>query len=244
MPRTITHTKSGATALELTLSAGEVRVVADRSVRKATVTLKPQRAGDDEAERCIEAANVSSSGSKFRVAVPSQQGGRGGGIVQVNGNVVISGGSGTVVQSGGVTTIVGSSGVLAEVRVPEMSSVNIDAQSAGVSTRGRLAEVTAETGSGHVSVETGDQVRVNTGSGDIEVERSDDVDLRAGSGDVEIATASGRVQVRTGSGNVRATFAESAADPRIKTGSGNVRISGAQVDTSGVRTGSGSVRVR
>jgi DUF4097 and DUF4098 domain-containing protein YvlB len=93
-----------------------------------------------------------------------------------------------------------------------------------------------------ITVPTDTTVRTHSGSGDQSVEglRSK-IDLTSGSGDMRLTSLEGDVHVHTGSGNVDA---RSLAGPfHAEAGSGDIRLENKAGDIE-IRTGSGNIEVR
>jgi hypothetical protein len=280
--RIITHdTHTGPGLLRLRLPAGSVTLTASPDTTQASITLAPERADDQAALDAIERTEVSQSGDLLAVTVPAT--GTAGGftqtIIQSGGRVFVSQnarvvtgtvtgvtitGNGSIVIGGGNTVIAASGGgIRADVRVPAGQRIEIDADSAGLTTTGPLATVHADTGSGDLRIEQADDADLTTGSGDITLGRvgsvkartgSGDVcaahlhtgTVRTGSGDITIRAITGPMTLRTGSGDVRAHLA-AEVPLKAKTGSGDIRVTaepGIRIDRSGLRTGSGDIRTR
>ncbi|MGW5241268.1 DUF4097 family beta strand repeat-containing protein [Monashia sp. NPDC004114] len=96
------------------------------------------------------------------------------------------------------------------VHVPTGTTVNLNSGSGDVVLAGDLGSITAETGSGDISVE---------GSG------TGPVSLKAGSGDIAASDlVSGQVLGRTGSGSMDLDFAQTPTDVTLDAGSGDVSV--------------------
>lgn len=131
--------------------------------------------------------------------------------------------------------------VEARIVVPVLSSAKLQSGSADIETHGQLGDVRAESGSGEVQIEHGDNVDTKTGSGDIAVERADGrLSSKSGSADVAIGTVGGNADVVSGSGDV--ALKEVGGVLKIKCGSGDVAVlrAGDGVDAM---AGSGDVHI-
>lgn len=265
MTRTITHEKhTGPGLLRLRLPAGRITVTAGKHHRRATVRLSAQRAGDDAATEAIKRTEVTQSGDRLAITVPSTGGGgvtqtviqSGGrtfvsqharvvtgsmvGVTITNGVVVVGNGGGNVnvITSGG--------GIHAEVTVPAGQRVELDTSAADVISSGPLAVLHVETGSGDITVSDAATVELETGSGDVHAAQVGTLTARTGSGDITVRSPAGSTRLRTGSGDVRVHL--SAAVPlQVRTGSGDITATaarGIRIDRSGLRTGSGDITTR
>lgn len=153
---------------------------------------------------------------------------------------------------GGLVALVGCSGSL-RVLVAADSDVAVDTGSGEVDVRGIRGGVTAQTGSGDVTLTdvAGPQVRAETGSGQIDGTGVATRRLRAdtGSGDVGLVltAAPDAVTVETGSGEVDMTVPDEVYAVGTDTGSGESRVTvrsdAASPRRLRVKTGSGDVRV-
>ncbi|MET9260328.1 DUF4097 family beta strand repeat-containing protein [Amycolatopsis sp. NPDC004079] len=274
--RTISHdTHTGPGQLFLRLTAGSVSVVADPGIDRAVVTLAPARAGDPDALDAISRTKASQAEDLLAITVPPA--GHAGGFGQ---RVTFGpGGSVSVVQQFGVVTgevtglvinndgsaVVGSiggshGGVRAEVRVPKLQFVDVEAGSAPVTATGRLAHLRVETGSGDVSVEDADTVDLHTGSGaialgrvrvvkaatecgGIRADRLHSGQMRTRNGDIAAASVTGPLSLTTDFGHVNAHLAAQAPLTAV-TGNGDIRVtaaSGIQISDSRLRSDFGRV---
>ncbi|MBZ0113692.1 MAG: DUF4097 domain-containing protein [Thermoanaerobaculia bacterium] len=130
------------------------------------------------------------------------------------------------------------------VEMPAGAELTVDGVVGPMTTRGRLqGELTLDTGSGKVSVESFDgKLLVDTGSGDVEVrDVYGSLSVDTGSGDVEVhGLEVSDLLVDTGSGDVWIANG-SAESARIDTGSGQVTGEDFSVVDLDVDTGSGDV---
>jgi DUF4097 and DUF4098 domain-containing protein YvlB len=114
-----------------------------------------------------------------------------------------------------------------EVRVPLMSTVEVSAVSADVSSRGVLGSQRLKSVSGEITAEVaGDNSEVRTVSGDITVRGSGKPgSLRANSvsGSVDLTNVAGKLDVVTVSGTARAQMGE-VSEVRGRTTSGDIEI--------------------
>jgi DUF4097 and DUF4098 domain-containing protein YvlB len=133
----------------------------------------------------------------------------------------------------------GSSGL--QVRCPAGSDVVVGTISGTVTLRGALGTVRVTTVSGHVVVESAEELDVRSISGNIEVDRCPGrsrLQTKSGhavcrcSGDAQVSTLSGRIQLEEAMGRVRA-----------QTVSGSVDVGMTAKNDVSVQTISGSVRV-
>lgn len=255
--RTIAHdTHSGPGLLRLRLPAGAVTVVANPATERASVTLIPQHAGDQDARDAIERTQAWQSGDLIDITVPEPVAVRTTERVMLGHQADGAAATATLAAPSGVA----GGGVLATVVVPSGQRVEIDSGSAGVIATGPLARLRVDTGSGDLRLDRAEDadlttgsgsivlhsavsVRARTGSGDVCVDRMRTGVVRVGSGDITVLAASGDVSVDTGCGSVRAHL-ESPAPVRATTGCGDIRITadpGIRIDRSGLSTGFGAI---
>lgn len=136
-----------------------------------------------------------------------------------------------------------------EVAVPAHTEVEVHAGSGDVRVDRAEASVTVQSGSGGIElVRTGGVVRAQTGSGAITIDRaSDDVTVTTGSGSVSAKDLlARRLEVRTGSGDVTASFQEPPDDVAVDSASGDIDLTvpkgGYEVDTRA--SSGGSIEVK
>jgi len=132
--------------------------------------------------------------------------------------------------------------VTATIQVPTDSAAEIETGTADITTRGRLGSVTAESGSGDVTLDEVGDTAVKVGSGDVSVSTvTGSLRATAGSGDVEAGSITGHADLKTGSGDVSVSTV--GGDLKLKTGSGDttIRAAGDSVDAI---AGSGDLVVR
>ncbi|PZF84055.1 DUF4097 family beta strand repeat-containing protein [Jiangella anatolica] len=108
------------------------------------------------------------------------------------------------------------------VTVPAGSTVDATAGSGDIRLDGRFADVAAKCGSGDISVDTCDDVRLSTGSGDVYVNESAAASVRTGSGSIRFGTAGGSVDLESGSGAIEVE--QPLTDGRISAASGDIRV--------------------
>jgi DUF4097 and DUF4098 domain-containing protein YvlB len=113
------------------------------------------------------------------------------------------------------------------IQVPKMSSVEVGAVSADVSSRGVLGTQRLKTVSGEISADiAGDDSEVRSVSGDLTVRGSGKpLTLRASSvsGSLDLTNAAGSLDVVTVSGDARVTMGD-AKDVRARTTSGDLEV--------------------
>jgi DUF4097 and DUF4098 domain-containing protein YvlB len=136
-----------------------------------------------------------------------------------------------------------------EVQVPKMSSVEVAAVSADISSRGVLGTQRLKTVSGEVTADiAGDESEVRSVSGDLTVRgNGKPLSLRVSSvsGSVDLTNAAGKLDVVTVSGDARMTMGE-VTEVRGRTTSGSLELRGkltrdGRVDVEGV---SGDITLR
>lgn len=228
-----TFAVDGAVRLYVEAGSGPVLVegveVPDGESPTCTVDLRPEGTDDRAGEDLLAATRVELRGDVLEVAVPR----RGSGLMRR------------------------TSGVAVRVAVPAGSDVEVSARSGDVRATGRLAEVTAECGSGQIAVEnatmavatagSGDVAlgdvgagKLRTGSGAVRVDRvRGDLDVRAGSGDITVGSVGGEVTVAAASGDVEVR--EALASTRITTASGDATVHRAVEGELEIRTASGDI---
>ena len=114
-----------------------------------------------------------------------------------------------------------------EIQVPKMSSVEVSAVSADVSTRGVLGSQRLKSVSGEITADvTGDDSDIRSVSGDVTVRGSGKpVRLRVSSvsGNLDLSNAAGKLELVTVSGDARVQMTE-ASELRGKTTSGSLNL--------------------
>ena len=228
MNKTHTGTHTGPITLNVRLTAGQIRVVAEDRARAEIVVSTPDSSGPSV--EAVTNTRISDLGDTIEVDVPDNGGGgvtiqSGGGVTMVNsgsgmfiaGNVVggsiISSGRDTFINgqrvTGGGAVHIGGSGISVEARVPRGSSVRANTTAADITVTGEARAVNAGTMSGDVEIAAlSAEARIKTMSGDIEVTADPAsaalVPVRASSMSGDI-TARGRVDLdgRSMSGRVR-----------------------------------------
>ncbi len=119
------------------------------------------------------------------------------------------------------------SDAILEIQVPKMSSVEVGAVSADVTTRGVLGTQRLKTVSGEISADiAGDDSEVRSVSGDLTVRGSGKpINLRASSvsGGLDLTNAAGTLDVVTVSGDARVSMSD-AKDVRARTTSGDLEV--------------------
>jgi len=247
MNKTHTGTHTGPITLNVRLTAGQIRVVAEDRARAEIVVSTPDSSGPSV--EAVTNTRISDLGDTIEVDVPDNGGGgvtiqSGGGVTMVNsgsgmfiaGNVVggsiISSGRDTFINgqrvTGGGAVHIGGSGISVEARVPRGSSVRANTTAADITVTGEARAVNAGTMSGDVYVS---QVQV--------------ADVRTMSGDVEIAALSAEARIKTMSGDIEVTADPASAalvQVRASSMSGDITARG-RVDLDG-RSMSGRVRNR
>ncbi|MFE3175554.1 DUF4097 family beta strand repeat-containing protein [Amycolatopsis sp. NPDC059090] len=253
---TITHATPGPVELALAADVATVVVNASPDYAFAQVTLNPEREGDDEATRLVQAATMESRGDRLTVTVPRSHSSGGTTVVRNHyGNVTVAGdmvvgsvvgmviggvnhgvtivndqfidGSGTIVIGGG-------GGVRIHATVPAGSTVTLTGRSPNLTARGELAWVEAETVSGDLDVSAASAVDLRTTSGDIDTDACGTVRAKTVSGDVKVRNLDGSAHVRTVSGDV-AIRAVADSTVTAQTVSGDIDLAaprGVEIDAS------------
>ena len=247
--RTIPVDAFGPIALDLTMSAGSIRVVVDPMLKQARIVLKTEATSGPSADAIRDTA-VSLAGQNLTVRVPDVAGGTGGsttinmggstmtfsggsGVQIVGGNVHISGHSGgKVFVNGREVTPTGPAGdaltpLTAEIQLPAKSVLLLSTHTADTVIKGELA-----------------RLEYDAKSGTLTAERVVDLDATITSGNVIAGAVTGSLDVNLTSGNLN-IGAYSGHDARLNLTSGNVRMA-ATAQASGrlaVGATSGCVRI-
>nr|WP_246400770.1 DUF4097 family beta strand repeat-containing protein [Jiangella mangrovi] len=108
------------------------------------------------------------------------------------------------------------------VTVPSGSTADVQAGSGDVRLDGRFGAVDGKCGSGDLSVDTCDDVRLTTGSGDVYVNECAAAGIRTGSGEIRLGAAGGSVDLESGSGGIEVE--QPLGDGRVSAASGDVRV--------------------
>jgi hypothetical protein len=224
--RTVRAEQPGPAHIRTNLAALDLTVIAEPGRSHAELTIST-RDEDGPSAEAVTDATLTATGSTLEARLTQHgagattivQTGRGrGGVsfssINIGGGIIVAG-SGTIMVNGrvinaggsGATVISGGSPITVTAHVPEGSSVSASSISGDVETRGRLSDVTANSTSGDVTIETATRVRARTVSGDITIdELTDTADLDSTSGDVTVhGGPTARAQARTVSGDVRGT---------------------------------------
>lgn len=261
--RRIEHNRSGPVTLELDVDAAQIMVI-DSDVDRATVTLTAAE-NDTAAAESITQATAQSSGDRLTITIPSTGGSVGG--VQIGGDnygrIVIQQSFGTIergstvigasidatgdvyVGGSGVVQTGSTSGITITAQVPHASSLDVQTVTGTVTTRGQLQRVSHRGSSGHLQVETADEVDTSTQSGAVRIGYCRSVRAKTMSGAVTVDELAGSAETKSMSGSIRV---HAVADSRVdaKSMSGNVTVTqrdaGIRVDVN-ARSMSGQVRV-
>ncbi len=166
-----------------------------------------------------------------RVAVTAA----GSGDLKVVGGVVEEG------EGGSATVRPARPNSAVEIRCPEGCDVVVGTNSGSVELQGALGDIRVTTSSGKISVERAASADLRTRSGAIVVDEC--------AGQCRVVTGSARVRIgRAGSAEVSArsgsVTAESVDEGTVQTASGGVELGTSSAGCLGVRTVSGSVRVK
>lgn len=237
---------AGPVTVDATLlgHGGVLTVRAVASCERATLTVHTADE-DGPAADAVRAATLRQSVSGLYASVQGDGGNTGGTTIISGGGrgvvqSVISNNSGSVIQvggnfvggdmvvngvrvSGGTTVIQGSSPIEIVAVVPEGSSVVGHTQSAGIEALGALANVSANTQSGGVTVEQAADITAKTMSGSVRLVRTDMVNANTMSGSVSIADFGGTARIKTMSGSVR-VHATAGGDIDANTMSGSITV--------------------
>lgn len=255
--RSFTHT-TVPVEFRLDIGPGLVDVVAEDRT-DATVTLAPERTGDDVAADLINRATHTADGDRFSVTVPRPSGKAAnsgvaytsGGVTVIQAGRFVSGtltgvtitGDGNVYVGGMVAGMSSGGSVQATVRVPLGSRVNISTDTADIHTAGPLTALTGESVSGDVvHIGTVDDLDFRTVSGDITA-TARRANATTTSGDIRVTLHGSRADLRSVSGDISA-HATTDATVTATSVSGDIRVTstpGVQVRTS-LRSVSGYVR--
>ena len=202
-----------AVTLRVSLPKGKLRLIAeDRDT--TSIELTPH-AGDNEAEAAIARAEVSQDGDVITVVLPREDRWLGWG------------------RGGQVEAV---------IRVPRQSRGDLRTESASVECEGALADVTARSGSGRLTLAEAVSLDATTGSGAIQAGKlSGGADLRTGSGRISLDEAGGDVAVSSGSGAVH--LGAIAGEIRATTASGEITVDKAGASTR-LNSASGRIVVR
>lgn len=248
------HTFSTPTpvTLRVELWQGEV-VVHARDTATTTVELEPLH-GDSSTQDLIDGARVEHSGEEILVLLPKARTGFFRGRGEVRATITVPAWSAARIETGsadvstdgklGETNISSGSGdvriehaVTAHVRTGS-GDIDIDVVEGFCDVKGGSADIEIQRVDGDCSVLSGSgdlslgrvegQLKLKTGSGDVVVkEGGDGIDALAGSGDVLVRRVDhGRVQAKTGSGDISVGVARgTAAYLDVNTVTGDVTCS-------------------
>ncbi len=195
--------------LRVEIPKGRIRIVAEDTT-ETRVELTAIN-GDDLACEWIADARVEQIGDEVVVLVHKP--GRGYGLDL-----------GTLIESLISLSTIGSGGSIeAVVRVPIGSDAKLSTGSGAIETHGRLAEVTAGSGSGAIRLDDCAEARARTGSGNIDIlTTTGSADAKTGSGRVSMGKIGGHACVVTGSG--RTELGEVGGDAKVTAGSGHIEV--------------------
>ncbi len=236
--------------LRVELQMGECHIRAEQT-ETTTVELEAAH-GDSHAQDLIERTTVEQRGDEIVVLVPKAKGSLFGRKGEIEVTLVVPAGSNIDIEVGaadldtigplGRAKIRSGSG---EVSLDDVTHVDCKTGSGDVRIGTARGSVTSRTGSADLEVvQTSGDVDFLTGSGDIKV-----IDItgalrgKAGSGDVEVTRAGSLVDILLGSGDLDVRRIESGR-LQAKTGSGDVSV-GVAAGTAAyldIMTGSGETR--
>lgn len=144
-----------------------------------------------------------------------------------------------------------SNSVHIAVTVPAGSTVDAEAGSGVVRLDGRFGAVSGKCGSGDISVDTCADLRLTTGSGETYVNECAGAGIRTGSGGIRLGTATGAVDLESGSGSIEVEqplhdgrVSAASGDVRVNTVDGRVELKTASGDLTVHRALEGDLRVR
>lgn len=261
MPTTQTHTafKPGPVNLDVSLTAGEIRVVVDPNCAQATVTVKTADDNGPSADAVNRTRITDGTPGVLVVSVPRTSGadgvtvvgngsvqmnsfgGRGRTVVSNVGSGVFIGGDnyGVVSTDSGVTIVNGQVISGGGTVIVGSSPITVDA----IVPPG--SSLIGETTSADVVVE-GDarKVDVRTVSGDVDIEGVVSAQAQTTSGDIRVERLAGAGSLRTVSGDVSVTAVAGASRLSASTVSGDITTRGARIQVVDARSVSGRVRNR
>ncbi|WP_420111339.1 DUF4097 family beta strand repeat-containing protein [Pseudactinotalea sp.] len=166
---------------------------------------------------------------------------RGGDDLAAATRVEMAGGRLEVAVPKSVGGLFGSRGsVVVTVTIPPGSSIDVETGSGDVRTQGALAWAEIKSGSGDLTLERAEEVRIASGSGDVSLGETGSATVTTGSGDIRIGRSAGRSELRAGSGDITV---EGSGDLSVTTGSGDATI-GAAAGRVQLGSGSGDLTVR
>jgi hypothetical protein len=205
---------SGPVALEVQLTAGDVRITAEER-EDAVVDVRPRDPGRREDVRAAEEVAVDWSDGRLLVKTGRRR--RSFGPFGEGGAIDIS------------------------IAVPTGSTVNGHTGLGAFRCTGALADCRMKTGLGEIDVERAGAVTLSTGLGDIALEHAGgSAELTTGSGAVRIGAVEGTAVVKSSNGAIR--LGEIARDLRVKAANGDIAIDRAHASAS-VKTAKGDVRI-
>lgn len=166
---------------------------------------------------------------------------RGGDDLAAATRVEMSGGRLDVSVPKSIGGLFGSRGsVHVTVTLPPGSSMDAETGSGDIRTEGPLARAEIKSGSGDVSLESVEDIRLTVGSGDVNIGGTGAAVVTAGSGDIRLGRSTGRSELRTGSGDI---VVQDVADISLATGSGDVMVTSAAGHVQ-LASGSGDLVIR
>ncbi|MFI1200906.1 DUF4097 family beta strand repeat-containing protein [Streptomyces sp. NPDC020883] len=266
--RTIPVDAIGPIALDLTMTAGSIRVAVDPGLKQARVVLKTEATAGPSAD-AIRNTAVGLTGQNLRVRVPDMAGGMsasttirmggstmtfsgGSGVQVVGGNVYVSGNvGGKVFINGREVTATGPASaagtpITAEVHLPAKSVALISTHTADTVITGTLARLEYDGTSGSLVADRVGDLDVTATSGTVIVnEVTGPLDANLTSGNLGIGAYSGHnARLNLTSGNVRmAATAQATGRLTVSATSGCARITGASHLNVRRRVTSGHVQV-
>lgn len=198
--------------LRVDIPRGRIRIVAGETAQTRIVLTA--RRGDTLARELIADAEITQSGDEIVVRI----------------------------RKTGFSLFGLGGAVEAEIHAPTDSAAILSSGSGRVETVGRLGDVSASTGSGHIRLDASREVRARTGSGHIEIgPTSGSVDAKTGSGRITVGKVGGDAKITTASGH--AELDEAAGDAKLTASSGHIEV-GQAGDSLEAFCASGNVRVR
>ncbi len=214
---------TGISSLVLNSDLGDVRIACTQADGQAQVRLSSTSNVD------LGLATVRADGGRLTVDVPA--------LLDKDQD-----GKGFSFRLGPISISTGASTIAVEVDLPHGAAITAKTKSGDIVITGEAGPATVTTGSGDVTVDHADAVRLSTGSGDVSARSCRGGVVTTGSGDITVDEASGsELQCRAGSGDVslRHTQLEHLT---AATGSGDITLHLGQGSFE-CKTGTGDVDV-
>jgi hypothetical protein len=198
--------------LRVEIPKGRIRIIAEET-GVTRVELTANR-GDATAQEWIAEAEIAQSGDEIVVRV----------------------------RKTGLRLFDFGGGIDAEIHVPLGSGASLSTGAGRIETAGRLGEVSAESGSGSITLDDCAEARARTGSGNIVIGAvAGSVKAKTGSGRITAGKVGANATINTGSGS--AELAGAAGDAKLTTASGNIEV-GEAGDSLEAFAASGNIEVR